>query len=107
MMMEKCAWFDIRSLPPLAFDHDEMVKEALHMMRLQLYHYPIGYNLLAEKFTLSEIHALYETMLGKKLDISIFLKNSSAWACCKSLTRTQDRRAPLSLFFSCCLWLKY
>ena len=43
-------------------------------MRLDLYHYPIGYNLLPEKFTLSEIHALYETMLGKKLVISNFPK---------------------------------
>ncbi len=74
IMIENCAWFDIGSLPPLAFDHDEMVREALHMMRLQLYHYPIGYNLLPEKFTLSEIHALYETMLDKKLDVSNFPK---------------------------------
>jgi 8-oxo-dGTP diphosphatase len=74
MMVEKCAWFDIDNLPALEFDHDEIVKEALHRMRLDLYHYPIGYNLLPEKFTLSEIHALYETMLGKKLDISNFPK---------------------------------
>jgi ADP-ribose pyrophosphatase YjhB (NUDIX family) len=74
MLAVKCAWFDIDNIPPLEFDHDEMVKEALHMMRLQLYHYPIGYNLLPDKFTLSEIHALYETMLGKKLDISNFPK---------------------------------
>jgi ADP-ribose pyrophosphatase YjhB (NUDIX family) len=69
-----CAWFDIGSLPPLEFDHDEIVRDALHAMRLHLYHYPIGLNLLPEKFTLSEIHALYETLLGKKLDISNFPK---------------------------------
>ena len=74
MMSVECAWFDIDSLPRLEFDHDEMVKEALHVMRIQLYHYPIGYNMLPEKFTLSEIHALYETLLGKKLDISNFPK---------------------------------
>lgn len=74
MRVEKCEWFDIDTLPPLEFDHDEMVKDALYRMRLDLYHYPIGYNLLPEKFTLSEIHALYETMLGKKLDISNFPK---------------------------------
>ena len=72
--VEKCDWFDIDNLPPLEYDHDEMVKEALHRMRLDLYHYPIGYNLLPEKFTLSEIHALYETMLDKKLDVSNFPK---------------------------------
>jgi 8-oxo-dGTP diphosphatase len=74
LLSEKCRWFDMDSLPPLEFDHDEMVKEALHTMRVQLYHYPIGYNMLPEKFTLTEIHALYETLLGKKLDISNFPK---------------------------------
>ena len=74
IMSVECAWFDIDNLPLLAFDHEEMVKEALHAMRMQLYHYPIGYNMLPEKFTLSEIHALYETLLGKKLDISNFPK---------------------------------
>ncbi|MBS1598857.1 MAG: NUDIX hydrolase [Bacteroidetes bacterium] len=73
-MSEFCKWYDIDQLPHLLFDHDEMVKEALHTMRLQLYHYPIGINLLPEKFTLTEIHALYETLLGKKLDIRNFPK---------------------------------
>ena len=30
----------IESLPKLEFDHDEMVTEALHTLRVQLYHYP-------------------------------------------------------------------
>lgn len=71
---EDCAWFDIDNLPKLEFDHDEMVREALHTMRIQLYHYPIGISLLPEKFTLSEIHSLYETLLGKRLDVSNFPK---------------------------------
>jgi ADP-ribose pyrophosphatase YjhB (NUDIX family) len=74
LLSNACAWFDIGHLPPLEFDHEEMVKEALHTMRVQLYHYPIGYNMLPEKFTLTEIHALYETLLGKRLDISNFPK---------------------------------
>ena len=85
MMSENCAWFDINNLFPLEFDHDEMVKEALHTMRVQLYHYPIGYNLLPEKFTLSEIHALYETLLDKKLDISNFPKKLIALGLLKKL----------------------
>ncbi|MGN8057662.1 NUDIX hydrolase [Pedobacter sp. 22163] len=71
---EECAWFDIDDIPALEYDHDEIVREALHSMRLHLFHYPIGINMLPEKFTLSEIHALYETLLGKKLDISNFPK---------------------------------
>jgi 8-oxo-dGTP diphosphatase len=85
MMTEKCEWFDIDALPKLEFDHDEMVREALQTMRIQLYHYPIGYNMLPEKFTLTEIHALYETLLGKKLDISNFPKKLIALGLLKKL----------------------
>jgi len=85
MLIEDCAWFDINELPKLEFDHDEMVSEALHTMRVQLYHYPIGINMLSEKFTLSEIHALYETLLGKKLDVSNFPKKLIALGLLKKL----------------------
>lgn len=67
-------WFDIDKVPPLLFDHDDMVKDSLHAMRVQLYYYPIAQNLLPEKFTLTEIHAVYETLLGKSLDIRNFSK---------------------------------
>jgi 8-oxo-dGTP diphosphatase len=96
-MITDCAWFDIDSLPRLEFDHDEMVKEALHTMRVQLYHYPIGYNMLPEKFTLAEIHALYETLLGKKLDISNFPKKLAALGLLKKLNEKRSigpHRAP-------------
>lgn len=89
-MITECAWFDIDSLPPLEFDHDDMVKEALHTMRIQLYHYPIGYSMLPEKFTLTEIHALYETLLGKKLDISNFPKKLIALGLLKKLNEKRS-----------------
>jgi 8-oxo-dGTP diphosphatase len=72
ILSSECAWFPIDSLPELAFDHNEMVREALLTMRIHLYHFPIGKNLLPEKFTLKDIHAFYETMLGKKLNPSNF-----------------------------------
>ena len=68
----ECAWFPINEIPKLAFDHDEMVREALLTMRIHLYHFPIGKNMLSEKFTLKEIHLFYETMIGKKLNASNF-----------------------------------
>jgi hypothetical protein len=46
--------------------------ERLPSMRVHLYHYPIGKNMLGEKFTLKEIQLFYETMLGKKLNASNF-----------------------------------
>ncbi|WP_316825471.1 NUDIX hydrolase [Pedobacter miscanthi] len=82
---ELCGWFEISNVPVLEYDHDEILKEALNSMRLHLFHYPIGFNLLPEKFTLSEIHALYETLLQKKLDISNFPKKLIALGLLKKL----------------------
>ncbi|MEJ0055746.1 MAG: NUDIX domain-containing protein [Bacteroidota bacterium] len=84
-MSAECAWFDIDNHPKLELDHDQMVVEALHTMRMQLHYYPIGYSLLPHKFTLAEIHALYQSLLGKKLDVSNFSKKLLALGLLKKL----------------------
>jgi ADP-ribose pyrophosphatase YjhB (NUDIX family) len=90
LMSDECKWFDIERVPKVEFDHKEMIREALHTMRVHLYHYPIGYNMLPEKFTLSEIHCLYETLLGKKLDISNFPKKLIALGLLKKLNEKRS-----------------
>lgn len=67
-------WHDVNKLPKLLFDHNDMVAKALEHLRVYIYHKPIGYNLLAQKFTLPEIQSLYETILDKKLDRRNFPK---------------------------------
>jgi len=89
-MSDECKWFDIDRVPRVEFDHKEMIRDALHTMRVHLYHYPIGYNMLPEKFTLSEIHCLYETLLGKKLDISNFPKKLIALGLLKKLSEKRN-----------------
>jgi 8-oxo-dGTP diphosphatase len=71
-LSSECRWFPANKLPKLGFDHDEMVREALSTMRMHLYHFPIGKNLLPKKFTLKEIKLFYETMSGKQLNASNF-----------------------------------
>ena len=71
---EEYRWWDIGEVPTLLFDHNDMVDKALAAIRLQLYHQPIGANLLPAKFTLPEIQVLYETLLGKTLDRRNFPK---------------------------------
>ena len=71
---EECQWWDILNLPPMVIDHLLITEEALKSLRLDIYHYPIGYRLLPEKFTLPEITSLYETILEKKLDDRNFAK---------------------------------
>ncbi len=67
IIMKNFPGIRITGLPTLLFDHNEMIEKALETMRSQLYHQPIGYNLLPELFTLPEIQVLYETILGRTL----------------------------------------
>ncbi|SDP99765.1 hypothetical protein SAMN05428975_5150 [Mucilaginibacter sp. OK268] len=67
-------WWPVNELPPMMFDHGHIINEALSALRLHIAHFPIGYELLPEKFTLPEIHSLYETILGKSLDDRNFTK---------------------------------
>jgi ADP-ribose pyrophosphatase YjhB (NUDIX family) len=71
-LSSECNWFPIDDLPELGFDHARMVREALVAIRMHLYHFPIGKNLLPQKFTLKEIKLFYEVMSGKILHASNF-----------------------------------
>jgi len=84
-----CAWWPVNELPEMMFDHELIIKEALKAMRLHIAHYPIGYELLEEKFTLPEIHSLYETILGKELDDRNFAKRLMATGIIIKLNETK------------------
>jgi len=95
--IESWQWCDIAALPPLLFDHTEMVASALKMLQLQIYHQPIGFNLLPTKFTLPEIQVLYETVLAKKLDRRNFPKRLLSLGIIKKLNEQRNigpHRAP-------------
>jgi 8-oxo-dGTP diphosphatase len=67
-------WFPVRSLPPLAFDHAEILRTALERLRGKLTYAPIGFELLPQKFTVKQLQKLYEIVLGRKLDNRNFRK---------------------------------
>ena len=71
-MSSECSWFPVDELPSLGFDHDEMVREALSTMRRHLHHFPVGKNLLPDKFTLKDIRHLYQVLSGKQLHATNF-----------------------------------
>ena len=70
----ECKWWDIHKIPKLIIDHNEILNEALESLRRNLNDFPIGRNLLPEKFTMPDLQQLYETVLGKKLDRRNFQK---------------------------------
>lgn len=68
-------WVDVYQIPELAFDHNTITVSALDMLRHELIADNIGFELLPEKFTLSQLQKLYEIILDKKLDKRNFRKN--------------------------------
>lgn len=61
-------WFGISQIPPLAFDHDQVLKVALSRLRSKIRYQPIGFELLPDKFTLPDLQNLYEAILEVKID---------------------------------------
>jgi 8-oxo-dGTP diphosphatase len=67
-------WFDIDNLPNVIFDTKEMIIRALKKLREEAQYHPVGFHLLPDKFTLTELQILYEVILDKKLDTRNFRK---------------------------------
>ena len=61
-------WFPVTSVPPLAFDHDRILRIALERLKEQIHFRPVGFDLLPEVFTLPQLQALYEAILGVRFD---------------------------------------
>lgn len=61
-------WFPADELPSLAFDHAEIAAYALRRLRYKLEYSAVGFELLPEYFTLSELQTTYEIILGVGLD---------------------------------------
>lgn len=63
----KAEWFALDEVPPLAFDHDLMLKMALKAFRKQLHFELIGDEPILKDFTLKELKQLYEAIPNVKL----------------------------------------
>ncbi len=68
------AWFAIDDVPPLAFDHQQILRMAHERLRGKVRYQPIGFELLPTKFTLRQIQHLYEVVLDRPLDKRNFRK---------------------------------
>ncbi|GAB5417552.1 MAG: NUDIX domain-containing protein [Crocinitomicaceae bacterium] len=71
---EEAKWFNIKSLPKLAFDHKEIVQAAIERLRGKISYQPIGFELLDKKFPFSDLEHLYATLLDRPIDRRNFKK---------------------------------
>lgn len=75
---KEAKWFSINELPPLAFDHEEILRVALERLRWKISYSPIAFHLLNETFTMTEVQTIYESVLGQKFDRRNFHKKMTA-----------------------------
>ena len=71
-------WFDVAHLPRLAYDHKKIARLALERLRTKLEYTNIAYGLLPRYFSLAELRAIYEIILGRALDKRNFIKKIHA-----------------------------
>jgi ADP-ribose pyrophosphatase YjhB (NUDIX family) len=67
-------WVDIEDIPTLYSDHNEMVKKARKLMKEKIKNEPVGFRLLPDLFTLTQLQRLYEVVYGEQLDKRNFRK---------------------------------
>jgi 8-oxo-dGTP diphosphatase len=67
-------WHSFSSITELSFDHKEILEECYKWLQKRIQEHPLGFNLLADKFSLRELQNLYEAILNIKLDRRNFRK---------------------------------
>ena len=86
-------WFSMYDLPELAFDHPKILDYALKRLRAKLEYTNVAFQLLPEKFTLTELQRIYQIIWGKKLDKRNFRKQLSI----RELGKTPESNSPYML----------
>jgi 8-oxo-dGTP diphosphatase len=92
-------WFPVRSLPPLAYDHNAIADYALRRLQAKLGYTNIVYSLLPREFTLAELQEIYEVILHRTLDRRNFRRKILALGLLKALPKTRrGAHRPAALF---------
>jgi len=72
-------WCLLSEIPQMPFDHNQIVEESLAEIRKWVEIEPaIVFELLPNKFTISQLHRLYEAIYNKNIDIRNFHKKIAA-----------------------------
>jgi hypothetical protein len=74
----------------LAFDHNEILNKAIDVLKKNLDKIPAGFELMPEKFTLSQLQLLYETILQTVLDKRNFRRKILKTGIIKPLKEKQE-----------------
>lgn len=85
-------WWPVADVPPLAYDHAAVVETAVTRLRSKLSYTNLAYTLMPPTFTLGELQAVYEAILGGRFDRRNFRKKLLSLGVLRSVGRL--RRGP-------------
>jgi 8-oxo-dGTP diphosphatase len=95
-------WFSVNEIPQLIFDHNQILNDAIGQLKIKARTEPLGFELLSEKFTLTQLQKLYEAILGHQLDTRNFRRKILSLDTLKDLNEVDDsapHRAPALFSF--------
>lgn len=92
-------WRDVKEIPNLAFDHQQILRKAIDRIRGKIRYQPIGFELMNPKFTLPQLQQLYEAILGHSLDRRNFRKKLLSMQILKQLAEKQQNVAHKAAFY--------
>ena len=70
-------WHNVNRIGELAFDHNKIFAACKEKLVNNVKTRPVGFELLSDQFTLSDLQNLYEAILEKKFDKRNFRKKST------------------------------
>jgi 8-oxo-dGTP diphosphatase len=75
----EAAWFPVDETPaPLAFDNEEVLRVALWRLRGKVEYADVAFQFLPPSFTLAHLRAVYEVILGRRIDPTNFRRRVEA-----------------------------
>ncbi len=76
-MSSKAYWRELHEVGELIFDHREILDSALEKLRHDMDYEPVIFELLPDKFSLTELQRLYELIMGKQVDKRNFRRKTN------------------------------
>ncbi|MEB3182612.1 MAG: NUDIX domain-containing protein [Nostocaceae cyanobacterium] len=95
------AWYPVKQVPQLAFDHNEILTYGHRRLQNKLEYSPVAFEVLPKMFTLSDLYQLYTTVLGENFaDYSNFRARllKLGFLCDTGIKVTRGAGRPASLY---------
>lgn len=92
-------WFNVRDIPPMIFDHSEMIIMAKQRLQQIAATRPIGFELLPDRFTLPQLQNLYEEIYETTFDKRNFSRKIKALGVLKKLTTKEKLGSKKGAFY--------